>query len=288
MKTLRNTYIICSICILGLIALTLTQLRSSWNFSWFINYNFGTENRELIKTENIEDSLNDIEIRVSDTDVNIIVQEGLNETKVEVYGDKNNTRKITVEENGGKLLIKQGSNSFVFGFNWNRSSTVNIYLPAEYAENLNISTVSGDINLTNGALKEVSLQSTSGDILVRETSSQSMILKSVSGDMAVYDANSVLDGKTTSGDISIYRISGSLTLSSISGEIELQNAAQLEASSFSTTSGDIDLQLTDSMNYCFTTSTVSGSIITNNVITGCTDLPAIQIKTISGDISVND
>ncbi len=165
---------------------------------------------------------------------------------------------------------------------------------ADVVKGVDVNTASGDIKLSNVKGKII-LNSASGAIELNKLHSQLKLntasgnvrgenidgeidINTASGDVKLINTKGELDINTASGEIESKNLNGKITLNSASGDIELENAkgkfsvnsasGNIESeniiigsrSSFTTASGDVKLELSESSAYDLTLSTASGNI----------------------------
>ena len=175
--------------------------------------------------------------------------------------------------------MQEKSNSLKLRERWHRSSSGGkiewtVTVPQE--TEIEFSTASGDLSADEiNILLEAS--TASGDIII-ERSKGDYEISTASGDIDISDSNGKFDFSTASGDIKASQMSGELELSTASGDIKLRNGEGLfelncasgdikvsginvnEESSFSTASGDIEVELADSPDYDLDLSAASGDV----------------------------
>jgi DUF4097 and DUF4098 domain-containing protein YvlB len=145
------------------------------------------------------------------------------------------------------------------------NSVAEIYIPKSYKGEINVSTLSGNIEFvslfegnkfgpinaesTSGNVKinklsvagDIGMSSTSGNIKAEELSANAVSLKSTSGNIEFDEISAAAVAmKTTSGDIEAGELTGdSVTAKSTSGDIELGEVSA-KAVTMDTTSGDLE------------------------------------------------
>jgi lia operon protein LiaG len=187
---------------------------------------------------------------------------------------RTNSNTITVKVTGNAriapdLISEKNGSMGTFEVKWPKSITNNardmkmqIFLPADYQENVSFRSVSGDINLTERSnFNDVKLNSVSGDIRNKETSSRSYSASTVSGDLSlsdIFSENTSLS--SVSGDIDYNGSLESLTASSVSGDCNFSLDSLTGRIKLNSTSGDIELRLPESISASIDFSTVSGDL----------------------------
>lgn len=251
MKNSMIQIILLSIVAILLSAILFISLISPDKLGFYIG-----SKEELLKEEIYEDINKNIEINTYSTDIKI-KESNDDKIHVELYGKNEEDYIIT---NDKILKIEQSKKRrFCIGFCFLNSS-ITIYLPEEYNQNLKLNTISGDIVLEN-SIPKTQIKTTSGDVEVNKA--KNISVNTVSGNVDINYAE-VININTTSGDIDIKKLD------------------LIENSHITTVSGDVDI---DGINDIYIeTKTTSGKIdIKNNNRYSNIEL---NIKTISGDIEI--
>lgn len=128
--------------------------------------------------------------------------------------------------------------------------SVTIRIPQNSKAQLNLKTVSGEVEIEGANFQDLSVTTVSGDINAEKTSSENMHLKSVSGDIEIKSSTvKSADLFSVSGDVKL-KLSNAdkvkYDLQSLSGDIEqiAKGSPQSDAGlvRVQTTSGDIEIQ----------------------------------------------
>lgn len=258
--------------------------------------------------------LDGIKIDAVDGDVRFDVAEG-NEILVVCSERRGVTHEVSLR--GGVLEIKRVDERkwyeriAVMDFTFLRDGGITVFLPPCSLQNIEIKTVSGDVELPDGIVTdELHVKTTSGDIDAVSVKCWRAELLSTSGEvMCEYMTAGELSAETTSGDVTVTASSAelSLTAKTVSGDVELygvnkdKGAGASAKFNITTTSGDVRLSASnagdikiktvsgdvrcDSMRPMdYVTSTVSGDVHIDAAISMGTS--PCSIKTTSGDITV--
>lgn len=262
--------VIMSLMVILITAFMVFLLVDNRNFSFVFN-----GKTTLLLDEVYEENVSKIEVDVISADVHIKEAED-NNLRVIAYGKEKETIESTIEND--TLSIRRTGNHFCFGFCFGKEE-VTIYIPRDRKVDLDIKTISGEVEIATFKNSNVDVKTTSGDIKIGEVSQ--VKLKSVSGDIYLEKGSNV-EAATTSGDLKLKYVLTSINAKSVSGEIQIENLDLENDSTIHTTSGDVTIR---SMNNLYIeTSTLSGDInISNNNRYANTTL---KIETTSGDISV--
>lgn len=268
----------------------------------FTNYN------KIIKEKTYDlNNVEHLDFGLIASDIKFLVSDN-NELKVVQYGNKK-SKKFNEKVDNNSIEITDNTQFNIGFFNINSGSRYEIYLPNSYTNNLNIKTVSGEIELNSFELniKNLIVKSTSGDISLDsnikankiETStisgdisvnsfiSENIKIKTTSGDINVDNIDSkVLAVSTISGQISLGNITGELSLKTTSGDITVSKLLILDNSEISSLSGEIRVKMDNKNNCNIDTDSMSGDEDVNTNKYGNSKYE-LKIKTTSGDIEVD-
>ena len=127
---------------------------------------------------------------------------------------------------------------------------------------LEIETVSADIDVHGIASRELSLESVSGDIAANGAPREARI-ESVSGDIRLVLNSGDVSVDTVSGELSLQgRLNGEVSMESVSGNLRLDNLGErMRSLSAGTVSGDMDLKLALQDGGEIRTESVSGDLL---------------------------
>ncbi len=241
----------------------------SFNFSFF-----KFEKEELIKTDSFDiNSINAIDINTIH-DVRFITTDE-KEIEVKIFGSKND--KVDINLNNNILKINYNHHKVCFGFCF-FNNYIEVHIPKNYNKDIDINTISGNIELDTFMASKLNLQTTSGEIKLGVFNKVNAV--SVSGDIDIESVN-IAEIKTTSGDININSINDSFELITTSGNIDINNIVLKKNSKIKTVSGDVVIKKKNDI--YIESNTTSGDInIKNNNRLAETIL---NIKTVSGNIN---
>lgn len=279
--------IILSGIIIVLLVFMIWGITTNHNFFNIENDKLYSETYNLAEITKIKTDLKSYDIEFKENNAENI--------KIEIFGNKKDKDRVKLNVNNHELNLEERVTSFCFGFCF-RSNLIVIYVPKEYQGELNLITVSGNIDILIDINNNVNLKTTSGDIKTKNlknakiytTSGDINILKSdnieantVSGSIEIKEGKNI-KAKSTSGDININHATKFIDIKSTSGDIELDNFTIGKNSKIESVSGEVTINL---LNEAFVdTETRSGDKNIKTMRNGKFDL---FIKTISGDITVD-
>lgn len=233
-------------------------------------------------------------ISVSSTFTDIeIIPENRKNIKVLYQGKMkaNTTPKLEINKKTNEIeimLVDKKSQNYKVT---NSDVVMKVFVPKDYNENIEVISVSSDINIEKFSLKKLNLTSTSGDIVIHEIITDILKLTTTSGDVKIEDSSGTMDIETTSGDIKIYNKTNDkdIKIGSTAGDVYIDFAKDANYSiEATTTSGDIKPSSTLRMDW----SEINNNYGKNSFkgeISGIFGKEGnkIEIKTISGDIKFN-
>ena len=263
------------------------------------------------RIESTDGELTGIVVDAVDGDVRFDVAEG-NEILVVCSERRGVTHEVSLR--GGVLEIRRVDERkwyeriAVMDFTFLRDGGITVFLPPCYLKNVEVETVSGDVELPDGIkTDELHVKTTSGDIDAVSVQCYRAELFSTSGEVRCkYMRAGELSAKTTSGDVTVEAstVDVSLAVMTVSGDVELRSISKHMWSTnydIVTTSGDVRLSASDANSIriktvsgdvrCdsmgpmdYVTSTVSGDVHIDAAISMGTS--PCSITTTSGDITV--
>ena len=148
---------------------------------------------------------------------------------------------------------------------------------------LEVSTVSANIDVQGVAPRELSLESVSGDIVAVGAPRRASV-ESVSGDVVLTLNSGDVDASSVSGDLTLNgRLNGEVSVETVSGNLRMDNRGErLRKLSASTVSGDIELKAALAADGQISMESVSGDL----TLIAPRDLSAeVSGESFSGDLS---
>ena len=211
-------------------------------------------------------------VRIGTTSGDCIIQIGnSDEIKVDlVYNvQPEDAFEPDIEEKGNSLRIRE---------RWYGSSSgrVTWTLTVPPTTEIEFSTASGDLSV-DGLQKLIEANTASGDITI-ESSSGEYDISTASGDVELTNSSGKIDISTASGDVKFTDNKGEFDLSTASGDIRIRNCSGVfeascasgeikatgivieEESTFSTASGDVEVNLGQTSEYDLELSASSGDV----------------------------
>lgn len=199
-----------------------------------------------------------------------------------VQGDVEDIQVIPGED--GVLTVTQGrtaGGNFLFTRALS-SASIDLTLPQRQWEELDISTISGDISIADGVLevdrvklkttsgemeldsltrtRRLDVETASGDLTLTDCVCDELVFHSASGDLEGENVTAAVLAETASGDVSLRGSIRALRANTASGDIELETDLLPEGLELTTKSGDCRASVPDSGGFFLRFSTVSGGL----------------------------
>lgn len=276
-NSLKMVLVILLVCLaIALVGFMIVLLTGNkMNFSFF--HMKGESKMILEETYQIEE-IQKIVVNASIYDIKILESTN-NEAKVVIYGEEKNDASSTLE-NHTLTILNSKKNKICFGFCFWGKEEVLIYLPKNETQNIELKTVSGDIEVSNTSNASVEVKTTSGDILLAEVKDVS--INTTSGDVQV-DSCENASIETVSGEVTIGNASGKTEIKTTSGDVKMTNFICKKDSNIKTVSGDVVINHLEEA--YVEAKSVSGDIKTDGSNRYASN--TLTIKTTSGDIKIN-
>jgi lia operon protein LiaG len=208
-----------------------------------------------------------IEVRTSSTDVHITAVDG---DAVGIWlhgtaytGQADTVPALAAEQSGEVLEItteRKDGRKWVLGF-FSSDLILEIKIPKQYRGALVVDTSSGDVEINDQILSELSVETSSGDMQLNSIQATTIAMESSSGDQTAEGITAESSSLTSSsGEIRVKDLHGGAKAESSSGDITLRFGefdSDLEVHS---SSGDVELFLTETAAFRVEARASSGDI----------------------------
>lgn len=215
----------------------------------------------------------------------------------------NENEKFTIDKRNGAVSISDRYSNFTFNLFGGLNKKIELFIPKNYAKDLEVKSTSGDINIDDDLnLNNTKFTQSSGDFTsTGKITADQIDIKASSGDIKSKNLKAKSYGiNSSSGDITIDSIIGSGEISASSGDIKVTYGDIYEYADVSAHSGDINLRVPQGLSFEFDGDCSSGDIDSNldlnyknkdgNKATakvGDGPYKKINVQTTSGDIDIN-
>lgn len=206
---------------------------------------------------------------------------------------------LEVKETGPSLEIKlfDRSKNISFFSKESHELEITLQIPKAYEKQLNLATISEDIEVNDLKLAGLTLDTISGEVEVYGGQMDEIDLSTVSGDAVVDSQVKFIKGESVSADVSLKQVKG-FKVNTVSGDLEVYLEDRLEESKADTVSGNVVIEILGQKEVSYDFDTVSGNITIetqnreisvgkaakNKGLNG----NVVKISTVSGDITLKN
>ena len=277
-----------------IVLISVIAILFSMDFVW---QKRGKENRsEQSYSFSASDS---VTINTISSDIVLAVEPKAREALVSIGVNDKDSLKVVKNGKELNIVVAPLSRGFL-NFFTSQNTPLVVTLPQAMVNQLEIKTTSGDILfMQDFEATRIQINSISGDVdMLNLSGSDNLTIKTISGDISGYSAksNEQLSFASTSGDFEVDSLEGkNISLHTTSGDIEGQvhilPQGSLEGSS---TSGDLELDLSRTEDLDIRATKVSGSILFNGQKQEGSPVSAstgkkhtvVKLGTVSGDLDI--
>lgn len=275
----NKTLGIIKISILGVIAVTLIMILvliiGGHKFDGIVVKG----KNKLVYNQSFKEEIKNIKVSTVNNDVKI-VESNDEQINVKIYDDKDTKPEVTVEDDTLIITNKEEKKKIGIFININNNSRIIISVPKNSIYNLKVEGTSSDID-SKLDLGDININTVSGDINLRNA--KTVNVKTTSGDISLENTTG-LDAKTVSGDISVDKIDNTLEIGTTSGDVTIEEINLNTNSKIKTISGDVSIRRTNDIFIETSTSSGDVKINKNNRHAEC----ELDVKTTSGDITIKN
>lgn len=155
--------------------------------------------KEEVAIEN--EQFDHIEIDTDNADINVFVTES--RPYVELLNKKKYDLNVEVEGNTLDIEVEHPwFNWMKFDFTFN-TPKLNVYVPKEMYESIDVKTKNGKIDVRNIAVNELDAKTNNGKIMVKDMESSTIYTKSNNGEVKIENSTGKIIGETSNGNIII-------------------------------------------------------------------------------------
>ncbi|MBE5104496.1 DUF4097 family beta strand repeat protein [Bacillus thuringiensis] len=221
--------------------LFLTIASAVFGFKVFQGKDFKKEKSfEINHIKEIEVNNEDWDIEFKGTDANKIVISAQGQ-QVDKEVDP-----VKIEHEGNKVVIKQKQkvNRFFNGFTFRKKNSISIAIPKKEIDKITLNNKSGDVKISDIAVKSIVTKGKSGDGMIVGLSAEKGEFTSESGDLMLKDSSlQEVNITSTTGDNYVKNIKNeNMNITSTSGEVLLKDMTEGKSLFVETKSGDIGVR----------------------------------------------
>lgn len=230
--------VVLSILVLGIFSLLIFLLTNGNALTNLSHWNVLSPSKELIFDSYYDNHFSSIEVENNLGDINLINSTD-DRIHVVVYGDDDD--KLTVTDNGTLEIIYNEKPCFGLCFN-QRSSKIEISIPASYDKKIVIDNNAGDINIADFSLATFKITSDLGDTNVGTVKDAD--ITNHAGDIEISSVNRI-KAINNLGEVSINKVNEYAEIENDCGDIEIKEFNITENSKITNNLGDIEIHHTN-------------------------------------------
>ncbi|OHX53926.1 hypothetical protein BB776_01495 [Planococcus salinarum] len=229
MKTfVRVLIILTALTVIGVIAI------------FYAIYSSDPEQQDVLEEKTFDAEVREMEIRVDNSRVDFLPSEDEN-SRVVLSGNNDD---YTLETNvsGGRLIVEVEERSPFFNFGLNRSSTLQVFVPADGVSSLTADSTNGAIQANGISADDVMLEANNGRIELEAVDSETLSVETANGRIELTDMEADIAVRASNGRIIFTDVSGDLQAKANNGQIELIVDTLDFPVDFETNNGHIEIQ----------------------------------------------
>ena len=318
--------------ILGVVLLVAGALLAVANFADFgfskafsFDWNFGGANSENSIDQEKTMSISRIEtisiVTVSDN-INLIAVDS-DEVRAHYHGSFSTTSsdykpELVVEKSGSQLKIKINVKPNITHFSFSSDLKLDVYIPRQFDEDLEISSTSGEVNVETLNVDEFEYLNISGDLNANRIEAEEISVNTTSGETKIsgefdrfkfttISGNLISDDfkakestlNTTSGEIKLSGQPGDVSSKAISGNLNLNYSDFDNTIEANSASGKVEILLPEDAGFKLDYKTASGDVRCDFEVPGSQGEHnlkgtvgdgdgSINVQTISGNLTIKN
>ncbi|MFP3322435.1 DUF4097 family beta strand repeat-containing protein [Planococcus sp. SIMBA_160] len=222
-------------------------------------YNAGSENMEVLEERSYEETIEKVEIRLENARLEI--RPSPDETTRLVLSGNDDDFQMNAEAVGGSLAIEIKDRSPFFNFDFNRSYSVQIFVPAGGLSSLAANSDNGRIDVNGITVDQLMLRTNNGRIALDAVDSETIDAETDNGRIEMNNIEAAISARSSNGRLLFSDVSGELEARANNGRIELETEMLEFPVAFDTDNGRIEIRTdTEPVNARIEVRTGNGSI----------------------------
>ncbi|MBT2570080.1 DUF4097 family beta strand repeat-containing protein [Planococcus sp. ISL-110] len=229
MKTLVRILIIVTVLfVIGVIAVL------------YAIYTSDPAQQEVLEEQTFDEEIENMEITVENSRVDFLPSDD-GTSRVVLTGNSDDFT-LETDVSGGRLTIKVEDRSGFFVFGFNRSSTLQVYVPATGLASLSVNSINGAIDAKDIQAAELSLEANNGRIEMEAVESDKVDVETANGRIELTNIEADMTVRASNGRITFTDVSGEVQAKANNGRIDLTTDTLDFPVDFETNNGHIEIQ----------------------------------------------
>lgn len=196
--------------------------------------------QNVLEQQDFSEPIEVMDITVENSRVDILASED-ETTRVVLSGNDDNFT-LNTEAAGGRLTIEVDDRSPFFNFDFNRSYTLQVYVPASGLDSLSAESNNGSIEANDMKADEFKLEADNGRILLDAVDSETVDVETDNGRVELRQMVAIISVRSSNGRILFSEVSGELEAQANNGRIELETETLDFPVDFETDNGRIEIR----------------------------------------------
>lgn len=195
--------------------------------------------QNILEQKDFSEPIEAVDITVENSRVDILASD--DETARVVLSGNDDDFTLNTEIAGGRLTIEVDDRSPFFNFDFNRSYTLQVYVPASGLDSLSAESNNGSIEANDMRADEFRLEADNGRILLDAVDSETVDVETENGSVELRQIEADISVRSSNGRILFIEVSGELEAQANNGRIELETETLDFPVDFETDNGRIGI-----------------------------------------------
>ncbi|MDE4084445.1 DUF4097 family beta strand repeat-containing protein [Planococcus maritimus] len=195
--------------------------------------------QNILEQKDFSEPIEAVDITVENSRVDILASD--DETARVVLSGNDDDFTLNTEIAGGRLTIEVDDRSPFFNFDFNRSYTLQVYVPASGLDSLSAESNNGSIEANDMRADEFRLEADNGRILLDAVDSETVDVETDNGSVELRQIEADISVRSSNGRILFIEVSGELEAQANNGRIELETETLDFPVDFETDNGRIGI-----------------------------------------------
>ena len=202
-------------------------------------YNSDPEQQDVLEEKTFDAEIEDMEIMVENSRVDFLPSND-GTSRVVLTGNSDDFT-LKTEVLDGRLVIEVEDQSGFFNFGFNRSSTLQVFVPSSGLASLTADSNNGAIQANDIEASELSLEANNGRIELEAVNSETVNVETANGRIELADMEAIMTVRASNGRIIFADVSGEIEAKASNGRIELTVDTLDFPVDFETNNGHIEI-----------------------------------------------
>ena len=200
----------------------------------------GSAEQNVLEEQTFDEEIKTMEVQVKNARVDILPSN--DETTRIVLTGNSDDYSLAADHSGEHLQIEVDNRFRLFNFNFNRSYSLQVYVPASGFEALRVNSNNGAISAEDIGAVELSIEADNGRIELESVKGERINIKTDNGRIELTNMDADINASSSNGRINFTDVSGKLEAKTNNGRIELTTETLDFPVDFETDNGRIEIR----------------------------------------------